>query len=233
MSRFIKNTKIVASCALSASAIYLWILGADDCVLREIVLVFGCTLLLFYYKQVFKSTLMVAFFCVAFWSAIEESYSPGSQCTPKTENNNFFIYVYEVLFISYWLGMNLLCCVHLGMFFFEVLLNLFNTRGGQPVNLGNDGFEMFNDEAPPGLQPQQVEVLEENYTKEFVDVQEQSELNTCCICLQQFEVKEGVIELPGCKHKYHPPCIRSWFDTHTRCPYCRNDVALMIANRNA
>lgn len=48
------------------------------------------------------------------------------------------------------------------------------------------------------------------------------EERTCAICLDEFNMKEKVLEL-SCKHYYHEQCIRPWLSIHTECPYCKRE----------
>jgi len=52
----------------------------------------------------------------------------------------------------------------------------------------------------------------------------------CCpICLESFEVREVVCELP-CRHRFHKCCVRRYFSTVAQptCPYCRADCSDVI-----
>jgi len=47
---------------------------------------------------------------------------------------------------------------------------------------------------------------------------------SCCICLDQFVVGDGLRVLP-CSHTYHARCIDPWLLKHCRmCPQCRKMV---------
>ena len=45
----------------------------------------------------------------------------------------------------------------------------------------------------------------------------------CCICLQNFKIKEKLRKLP-CKHNFHKKCIDKWLVESKTCPNCRLDV---------
>lgn len=48
----------------------------------------------------------------------------------------------------------------------------------------------------------------------------------CAICLEDFENKEEVRELPSCSHTFHINCIDEWLMRQGSCPICRRDVTL-------
>jgi len=45
----------------------------------------------------------------------------------------------------------------------------------------------------------------------------------CAICLEEFQVNEGVANLP-CNHLFHIACVQEWFKNNTTCPICRNNL---------
>jgi len=46
----------------------------------------------------------------------------------------------------------------------------------------------------------------------------------CSVCLCDFEIDEEVIQLPNCKHIFHPPCVLRWLELHDSCPICRTPL---------
>ncbi|QCE00039.1 nucleolysin TIA-1/TIAR [Vigna unguiculata] len=46
----------------------------------------------------------------------------------------------------------------------------------------------------------------------------------CTVCLSQFEDTEILRLLPKCKHAFHMNCIDKWFESHSTCPLCRNNI---------
>ena len=46
----------------------------------------------------------------------------------------------------------------------------------------------------------------------------------CSVCLCDFEIDEEVIQLPNCKHIFHPPCVLRWLEMHDSCPICRTPL---------
>lgn len=51
----------------------------------------------------------------------------------------------------------------------------------------------------------------------------------CAICLDAFEPRQRLAELP-CRHRFHAPCLREYFSVVAapRCPYCRTDCSNII-----
>lgn len=47
---------------------------------------------------------------------------------------------------------------------------------------------------------------------------------TCTICMVDLQEAEQVIELPQCKHLYHPGCIKPWLEGKKTCPMCLVEV---------
>lgn len=58
-----------------------------------------------------------------------------------------------------------------------------------------------------------------------VPYQETSEADyhNCAVCLMDYEQGEPVLLLP-CLHRFHPGCIKTWFDQKSTCPVCKLDV---------
>ena len=46
------------------------------------------------------------------------------------------------------------------------------------------------------------------------------ELPSCCICLNDIELKEETVLLP-CGHMFHWNCCLSWLKQNNTCPMCR------------
>jgi hypothetical protein len=56
---------------------------------------------------------------------------------------------------------------------------------------------------------------------------------TCSICLDDFKQDELVKCLPVCKHRFHEPCLKKWYETDTggngdTCPVCRRPFSKPI-----
>ncbi|KAD2132545.1 hypothetical protein E3N88_41791 [Mikania micrantha] len=48
--------------------------------------------------------------------------------------------------------------------------------------------------------------------------------SNCVICLQNFNNREEVRELPKCRHMFHLMCIDEWLIRTGSCPVCRRNV---------
>jgi len=48
---------------------------------------------------------------------------------------------------------------------------------------------------------------------------------TCTVCMVDLKEREEVVELPQCKHLYHPGCIQPWLEGKKTCPMCLVEVA--------
>lgn len=46
---------------------------------------------------------------------------------------------------------------------------------------------------------------------------------SCSVCLMDYEPQEQVLILP-CFHRFHPACIKAWFEHKSTCPVCKLDV---------
>ncbi|XP_062089511.1 RING-H2 finger protein ATL18-like [Humulus lupulus] len=49
----------------------------------------------------------------------------------------------------------------------------------------------------------------------------------CAVCLSEFEEKEELRILPECLHSFHKPCIDMWLFSHSTCPICRTESAVL------
>ena len=45
--------------------------------------------------------------------------------------------------------------------------------------------------------------------------------DSCCICLNNFNLQEPVKECPHCKQSFHTACVEEWLTDHVTCPHCR------------
>ena len=70
----------------------------------------------------------------------------------------------------------------------------------------------------------------------FEEIQSQrttDNAGTCAICLNEFEMNDQVMVMPGCRHVFHSICIRQWLDLQRVCPFCRNNIRIYLrANPN-
>ncbi|ESW11052.1 hypothetical protein PHAVU_009G261300 [Phaseolus vulgaris] len=53
----------------------------------------------------------------------------------------------------------------------------------------------------------------------------------CSVCLCQISDGGKIRTLPGCHHSFHLHCIAPWFNNHSTCPLCRNNITLLDNNR--
>ncbi|CEO95729.1 RING-type domain-containing protein [Plasmodiophora brassicae] len=54
-----------------------------------------------------------------------------------------------------------------------------------------------------------------------------TERTSCIVCLLDFEEGDEVKLLP-CLHAFHAACISEWFQQHSTCPICQQDVRAML-----
>jgi len=47
---------------------------------------------------------------------------------------------------------------------------------------------------------------------------------TCHICQEDFVENETVCQIMSCRHIFHKPELMTWFERHSTCPVCRQDV---------
>ena len=74
----------------------------------------------------------------------------------------------------------------------------------------------------------EYETVNENYLKNkpinYCDISNKF-METCNICLEDYNKDDKVKELPKCKHYFHVDCIDSWVNTKKHnCPVCRCDI---------
>jgi len=67
--------------------------------------------------------------------------------------------------------------------------------------------------------------------KEAVDSQKSLKINQehvdnkeeCAICKDEYQLDEEVMQL-GCKHLFHPECVKRWLGMSSSCPVCRWEI---------
>lgn len=70
-----------------------------------------------------------------------------------------------------------------------------------------------------GLSAAQVAKLkQENYSPSI------HKLNSCSICLNEFEDEQPIIRLV-CHHLFDPDCLKRWVDDHKNCPICKTEIS--------
>ena len=57
-----------------------------------------------------------------------------------------------------------------------------------------------------------------------------SEHTSCCICLDDFEKNELIVELCDRKHIFHSKCIKEWYQYKNECPICRAIIIKKTCN---
>lgn len=50
-------------------------------------------------------------------------------------------------------------------------------------------------------------------------------LNSCSICLNEFEDEQPIIKL-GCLHLFDPDCLKRWVDDNKNCPICKGEIGV-------
>lgn len=73
---------------------------------------------------------------------------------------------------------------------------------------------------PVGLTAEQLEKLPTARYK----YKAESPCSLCSICMVDFANREVVVELPRCRHLYHPQCIKRWLQEKKTCPLCLEEV---------
>jgi E3 ubiquitin-protein ligase ATL7/58/59 len=68
---------------------------------------------------------------------------------------------------------------------------------------------------------------EGDYDKNFDEFDDK----TCCICLDEFALKQPIIKVKKCGHIFHNKCLRSWLTSSRtllikdpRCPLCNLSI---------
>ncbi|ERN15143.1 hypothetical protein AMTR_s00056p00124480 [Amborella trichopoda] len=54
-----------------------------------------------------------------------------------------------------------------------------------------------------------------------VEVDDESSMGSCVVCMVVFEVGSMAKQMPSCPHVYHEECIRKWLQRDNSCPLCR------------
>lgn len=60
------------------------------------------------------------------------------------------------------------------------------------------------------------------------DINQNTDLHTCSICIEDFKDGEVLIQLPVCNHRFHDPCVKDWFTFNAICPNDRRDVKQLL-----
>ena len=51
-------------------------------------------------------------------------------------------------------------------------------------------------------------------------------METCCICLDNFVDGDELASLPPCRHVFHCSCIAPYLALASTCPYCRGIISV-------
>ncbi|XP_052169988.1 RING-H2 finger protein ATL16-like [Diospyros lotus] len=54
---------------------------------------------------------------------------------------------------------------------------------------------------------------------------EETSLNKCVVCLNEFQELDMLRVLPSCGHAFHLDCIDIWLQTNANCPLCRTSIS--------
>ncbi|KDP29597.1 hypothetical protein JCGZ_19124 [Jatropha curcas] len=49
----------------------------------------------------------------------------------------------------------------------------------------------------------------------------------CSVCLSEFQEDDNLRLLPKCSHAFHVSCIDTWLKSHSNCPLCRANIAIL------
>ncbi len=83
-----------------------------------------------------------------------------------------------------------------------------------------------------GLECSSTQVEESKDQKNVYHQKEESKIETCPICCEDFRIGDSV-SFGFCRHVYHFDCIQKWLENHETCCYCReNIVVLNVQNSN-
>ena len=80
-------------------------------------------------------------------------------------------------------------------------------------------------DVPPGfMEPVVVRPTAEQIQSATAIETIDSEEEICAICQDQMPAGSEALNLRHCDHRFHSPCIRTWFTTNVACPVCRHDI---------
>ena len=99
-------------------------------------------------------------------------------------------------------------------------LNAINLMGG----IFNPTVPVQNVMPPDFLDPVTVrptaEQIQSATALEIIDAEDA----LCAICQDEMPAGSQALNLNACDHRFHEPCIRTWFTTNVACPVCRHDI---------
>jgi hypothetical protein len=73
------------------------------------------------------------------------------------------------------------------------------------------------------LLPAEPQILCSLLPEKYTNISEVDDLETCTICIDDFEEGDEVIKLV-CKHSFHPKCIVPWLEKSAECPNCKTKI---------
>ena len=101
----------------------------------------------------------------------------------------------------------------------NILLNLYNESSGSEESL--ELSELSLDERY--FLSEEVDCLSKQDFKKLKKCRVGHSKTNCSVCLEKF-VKNQVILILPCHHKFHYKCMKPWFGKSTCCPLCRLDI---------
>ena len=63
-----------------------------------------------------------------------------------------------------------------------------------------------------------------DFKSENFDSEKMKENNSCCICLNNYNKKSIVVNIPSCNHIIHKKCLEEWITYKDECPICRTKI---------
>lgn len=97
------------------------------------------------------------------------------------------------------------------------LLYPINDTSSDTVDTEEDDEYDFDDVVVP-LPNEIVDKIDKKYyTRDL-------KLESCVICINDYDFKDIVIQLPCCSKTFHETCLKQWFEKSVKCPLCRSDI---------
>ena len=92
--------------------------------------------------------------------------------------------------------------------------------------------EMLLQDVPTPLSEQHKILLERCRLSDMIK-REKNRYNMCCVCQLNFEQDDALTILPcSGQHYFHDDCLDPWFNISKKCPVCRDDIELILNNKN-
>lgn len=85
---------------------------------------------------------------------------------------------------------------------------------GTGANMGNSGGTGANSN------PTNAQIESASQRFQFAG----AENSQCAVCQDSIAQNEFVRRLTACQHTFHDGCLITWFQRHSTCPLCRNDI---------